>query len=242
MLLHPGIGDRRLWDDQLEVFAWNHRVVRPDIRGFGRSTMPPGPFSYHEDLAGLLDELKIPKASIVGVSFGGRIAIDFALAFPARVTALVLGAPSVSGAPAGEERARFEAEEEAAIECGDLDGATDLNVRTWVDGPHRSPEEVDPSVRERVRQAQRELFDLPVPQDVEYRRLVPPAYERLRDITAPTRVLIGDQDLDEVQDVAARVAAQVPGAELIRMPGVGHMLQMEQPAEFNRLVLEFLDR
>ena len=74
------------------------------------------------------------------------------------------------------------------------------------------------------------------------RRLDPPAYERLREISAPTRVLIGDQDLEDVQEVAARVAAQVRGAELIRMPGAGHMLQMEQPAEFTRLVLEFLER
>jgi pimeloyl-ACP methyl ester carboxylesterase len=242
VLLHPGIGDRRLWDDQFEVFSRTHQVVRPDIRGFGHSTMPPGAFSYHEDLAGLLDELGLEKASIVGVSFGGRVAIDFAIAFPERVTALVLGAPSVTGAPAGPERSRFETEEEEAIERGDLDGATELNLRTWVDGPKRSPEEVDPGVRERVRLAQRELFDLPMPEGADYRRLVPPAYERLSEIMAPTRVLIGDQDLQEVEEMAARVAAQVRGAELIQMRGVGHMLHMERPEDFNRMVLEFLDR
>ena len=242
VLLHPGIGDRRLWDDQFEVFSREYHVVRPDIRGFGQSTMPAGAFSYHEDLAGLLDQLELPRAALVGVSFGGRVAIDFSIAYPDRVTALVLGAPSVSGAPAGPARAQFETEEEEALERGDLDGATGLNVRTWVDRPLRSPEQVDPRVRERVREAQRELFDLPMPEGVDYRRLSPPAYERLQEITAPTRILIGDQDLEEVQVLAARVAAQVSGSELIQMRGVGHMLHMERPDEFNRLALEFLRR
>jgi pimeloyl-ACP methyl ester carboxylesterase len=97
VLLHGGNLDRRLWDPQFLALAREHRVVRYDLRGFGRSRDRDGPFQAHEDLRALLDMLGVPRASLVGLSGGGRIAIDFAFAYPDRVHRLVLAAPGLSG-------------------------------------------------------------------------------------------------------------------------------------------------
>jgi 3-oxoadipate enol-lactonase len=128
LLLHAGIADSRMWDDQFSVFAQHYNVIRYDFRGFGKSAMPPGLFSSHQDVASLLNFLNVEKAYVIGQSFGGYIAIDFILTYPEMVDALILGAPNVSGyEPSSEEIQRFCAEEEEALNRGDLVAATAIN-------------------------------------------------------------------------------------------------------------------
>jgi pimeloyl-ACP methyl ester carboxylesterase len=241
ILLHAGVADGRLWDDQFAIFAQTYRTIRYDLRGFGRSAMPAGQFSHHEDLAGLLDFLQVDRAIILGISFGGKVALDFVLAYPQRVLALVLGAPSVGGTQPSERIIQFWEEEETAVEQGDLDSAVELNLRLWVDGPFRQPDEVNADVRQKVGQMQREIFQMDIPEDVAELRLEPAANGRLAEITAPTFVLVGDLDLPEKVEQAARLAEQIPSAQHAIIPGVAHMLNMEKPALFNQLVLDFLD-
>jgi pimeloyl-ACP methyl ester carboxylesterase len=242
LLLHAGIADSRMWDEQFHVFAKHFQVIRYDLRGYGRTIVQPGRFAYHEDVNGLLTFLGVERAHLAGISFGSRIALDFALAYPEKATALVLGAPSVSGNTPMEDVKKFVAEEEAALERGDLVGAAELNVRMWVDGPHRAPDQVAPAVRDRVREMQYHAFTLPVPDDVAVEPLAPPALARLAEVQAPTLIVIGDQDVAYVQATAGRLAAEIPGAEKVVLPGVAHMVSMERPEEFNRIVLEFLKR
>ena len=99
VLLHEGIADSRMYDDQFNAFAQRYRVVRFDLRGFGQSDLPPGdePVALYEDLYGLLALLGIKKTYVLGMSMGGAIALDFTLAHPVMVDALILVAPGVSG-------------------------------------------------------------------------------------------------------------------------------------------------
>ncbi len=240
ILLHAGVADGRMWDDQFAFFAENYGTIRCDLRGFGRSAMPTGQFSHHRDVAGLLDFLQIAKAIVVGISFGGKIALDFALAYPQRVTALVLGAPSVGGTQPSERILQFWDEEEAAIVREDWDTAVELNLRLWLDGPHRLPDEVNPDVRQKVGQMQREIFQMDIPEDVEEVRLEPAANGRLAEIDVPTLVLVGDLDLPEKMEQAAWLARKIPNAQHTVVSGVAHMLNLEKPSIFNQLVLEFL--
>lgn len=99
VLIHGGNLDRRLWDEQFPLFARRHRVVRYDVRGFGRSTGQGARWAAHTDLASILDALHVERADLVGLSLGGRIAIDFALEYPTRVRSLVLSGPGLSGFP-----------------------------------------------------------------------------------------------------------------------------------------------
>ena len=240
ILLHAGVADSRLWDDQFAVFAQKYRTIRYDLRGFGRSAMPPGQFSHHDDVAGLLDFLQADRAIVLGISFGGKVAIDFALAYPQRVAVLVLGAPSVGGTQPSERIVRFWEAEEEAIERGDLDTAVELNLRLWVDGPQRQPDKVNPAVRQKVGQMQREIFQMDIPENVEELRLEPAANSRLAEINTPTLALVGDLDLPEKVEQAAWLTEQLPNAQHAVIPGVAHMLNMEKPALFNQLVLDFL--
>ncbi len=243
LLLHAGVADSRMWDGQFKVFAQHYQVIRYDLRGFGRSIVPSGAFANHEDVAGLLDFLGIDKAYVIGVSFGGYVALDFALAYPERVGALVLSAPNTSGyEPSSEEILRFCAEEEAAFERDDIMAATELNLRMWVDGPQRKPEQVDAAVREQVREMQTRAFTNPVPQGVEEQSLLPPAIGRLGEIRVPTLVIVGEQDVPEFIELSDIVAKGINGAEKVMIGGVAHLPSMEKPELFNRVVLDFLGK
>ncbi|MFZ0548507.1 MAG: alpha/beta hydrolase, partial [Candidatus Promineifilaceae bacterium] len=240
LLLHAGVADSRMWDAQFDAFSQHYRVIRFDLRGFGRSDMPSGSFSNYEDVRALLDYLQIESTYLIGISFGGLIALDFTLAYPDYVKALVLGATSVSGDTPSERIRQFWEAEDAAFESGDLDGATELNLRLWVDGPHRQPDEVDSAVREQVRQMQLNIFQKEVPDDVEERRLDPPAIQRLHELKIPVLLMVGDLDLEEKVALAERLEREIDSSEKVIIPGVAHMLNMEKPALFNEAVLDFL--
>ncbi|HEY8236943.1 MAG TPA: alpha/beta hydrolase [Gaiellaceae bacterium] len=146
VLVHAGICDSRMWDPQWETFPRAHRVVRYDLRGFGRSPLRPGRYSPPADLIALLDELALGPVTLVGVSMGGGISLQAAVARPELVSALVLVGSGVRGHDWSDYVTRTWAEEEAAFERGDLDAAVEVNLQTWVDGPRRSPERTASSV------------------------------------------------------------------------------------------------
>jgi 3-oxoadipate enol-lactonase len=240
VLLHAGVADSRMWDEQFEFFARQYRVVRYDWRGCGRSAVPATSVAHYEELAELLRHLKITRAHLVGLSFGGRIALDFTLAHPDMVEKLVLAAASASGGQPAPEQVQYGEAEDAALEAGDLNGATEITLRMWVDGPKRGPGEVNPAVRERVRQMQRQAYEIPFPEGFSEIGLEPPAIGRLGEIKAPTLVMVGDYDIQPKIDLARWLATEIPGAQLVIIEGVAHMINMEKPEEFNRVMLDFL--
>lgn len=239
VLVHAGIADSRMWDEHVEPLA-RYRVIRYDVRGFGQSTMPDGAFAHHEDLNSLLNILGIERAVLVGASMGGGVVVSFALEHPNMVRGLVLVNATVPGQEWSEAVERFGAEEADALERGDLDAATDLNVRMWVDGPHRTPEQVDPVVRERVRTMQRHAFTLLNPNAIE-RQLDPPALSRAGELRCPVLMIVGSEDMEDILDVAQRLAVGLPHARLEHIAGAAHLPSMERPEEFRRLLLPFLE-
>jgi 3-oxoadipate enol-lactonase len=242
VLIHAGVADSRMWDEQVAAFAPQYRVVRYDWRGAGRSAIPAVPFAQHEELRELFQHLGIARAHVVGLSYGSLIALDFTLAHPEMVEKLVLAAPGVSGSQPSAEQMQYNEAEEAALEAGELDGATEITLRTWVDGPGRGPGEVNPAVRERVRAMQRQAYEIPIPEGAEELDLEPPAIGRLSEVKAPTLIIVGDYDLQPKVEQARSMAEEIAGAQLVVFPGVAHMVNMEKPEEFNRAVLDFLNR
>ena len=239
LLLHAGVADSRMWDAQFGEFAQGFRTIRFDLRGFGMSQMPSGEFCNYEDVAGLLDALQIERARLLAWSFGGLIALDFALAYLDRVSALVLGAPSVSGTEPSQRIKAFWAAEEKAFDEGDLEAATELNLRLWVDGPEREAGEVDAGVRALVGVMQQEIFEMEIPDDIEERELEPPAAGRLAEIRVPTLVVVGSLDLEEKVAQSKEIAGQVVDGRCVRIDGAAHMVNMEKSEEFNRIVSDF---
>ena len=243
LLIHAGVADSRMWDDQFQTFALRYQVIRYDLRGFGKSAVPAGKFANQEDVTALFEFLGIKHAHVIGISFGGLIALDFTLAHPDKVTSLVLGAPDVSGREsASEDILHFAEEEEALLERDDLDSAAELNVRTWVVGLRRTPDQVDPVVRQRIYDMQYHAFTVTIPDKAEELSLEPPANTRLGEIQIPTLLIVGEYDLPDKQELIKQLAVEIPQAQLIVIPDAAHIVNMEQPAEFNRLVLEFLKK
>ena len=97
VMLHAGVADSRMWQAQADEFAKQFDVVRPDMRGFGDSELPPHPWKPREDLLALMDELRLKPAHLVGCSMGGSLAIDFVIDHPERVSKLVLVGAGVGG-------------------------------------------------------------------------------------------------------------------------------------------------
>jgi pimeloyl-ACP methyl ester carboxylesterase len=243
VLVHQGIADSRVWDAQWTSFADRYRVVRADLPGFGRSPIEHEPFGCARELADLLDALGIEGAGVVGGSLGGRVSLELAIGRPELVGALVLVAPGLPGFDwSAEVRASWEAEEEA-VTRGDLDGATEVNMRLWVDGPRRQPGDVDAAVRTAVAGMQRRALELQVPhwEGPDEDMLVPDVAERLGEVRAPTLVVVGEEDVEDMQRLARSVAASIPGARLAAIPQTAHVPNLERPAAFDAIVLGFLD-
>jgi pimeloyl-ACP methyl ester carboxylesterase len=243
VLVHAGICDSRMWDPQWETFPRAHHVVRYDMRGFGRSPLRPGRYSPPADLIALLDELALGPATLVGVSMGGGISLQVVVARPELVSTLVLVGSGVRGHDWSDYVTRAWAEEEAAFERGDLDEAAEVNLRTWVDGPHRSPDEVDPEIRRKVGEMQRRALELYVEggADAQEEALVLDIGDRLGEISVPTLVLVGELDVPDIHQLADRLEREIPGARRATIEGAAHVPSMERPDEFDRLVLGFLD-
>lgn len=243
-LVHAGVADRRMWTDLAGSLTGRHRVIRHDVRGAGESLPPAGPWSHHTDLLDLLDELLVTRTHLVGASMGAGIAAEAALARPALIGSLVLLAPGgalLDGTP-DSFRPIWDAEM-AALNRGDVDAAVELNLRAWVDGSRRGPEAVDPDVRAFVGQMQREAFELPSwdADQAPEGELAPPAAGRAAELACPVLVVVGDADDPAIIETAERIAAQAPRARLVVVPGVGHMLSLEQPAWFENVLTGFLD-
>ncbi len=241
VLIHAGICDSRMWDDQWTFLAQQYQVVRFDIRGFGRSSAPSFPFTPHEDLQALLEFLGIRKTYLLGASMGGQIALDFTLAHPEVVDGLILVGSALTDRKPSDGLILQWSQIRAALEGGDVAAANELELRMWVDGPYRSPAEVAAIVRERVRDMNAIKFDKHTP-EAQARPLEPPAAQRIGDVGVPTLVVVGDLDHVEILDSAERLTTGIPGAERLVIAGTAHLPSMEQPAAFNQAVQAFLDQ
>jgi pimeloyl-ACP methyl ester carboxylesterase len=232
-----------MWEPQWRAFQAGHRVVRYDARGYGESLPPVGGWSQHGDLLSLIDELGLGRVHLVGASMGAGIAAEAALARPETVASLVLAAPggALLGSPSDELQAVWR-EEIAALDGGDIDAAVEVNLRAWVDGPNRPPTHVDPAIRAFVATMQRDAFELPEwdPDDAPESELSPPADARLAEIDCWTLVLVGEADQPAIVDSAHRLVARVPAARIVSWPDVAHMVSLERPQEFERVVLDFI--
>ncbi|HZQ07750.1 MAG TPA: alpha/beta hydrolase [Anaerolineae bacterium] len=242
VMLHAGIASCKMWDPQFEHFAKSHRVIRYDLRGFGKTTAPPMEYSNRDDLLGLLDFLGVERAAIMGCSMGGNIALDFTLEHPERVATLILIAPGVSGhSISSPELQKMGDDVEAAIEAGDIDRAVELEMRMWVDGPKRTPDQVDPTIRSRVAAMDTASMRINT-EGYQPQRLHPPAIERLGEVRVPTLVIIGDADQPDLIELSYRLAREIPNAQLLELHDVAHLPNLERPEEVNQAIENFPPR
>ena len=240
VLIHAGVANLRMWDEQVPALRDAYRVIRYDTRGFGRTETDAVEFSNRADVAALLDHLGEESAHVVGFSRAGSIALDFTLEYPDRVRSLVVGAGGISGyeSPDGTAAETFDVAEKL-WEAKDWDALADWEADFWASGPGQPADRV-PDVRARVHdwvltnyRAEKEEGKPQV--------LDPPAAGRLDELKVPLLVILGTLDEPGTSGSMRHLAEAVPHARIEVFEGVAHMLNLERPERFNALLREFLD-
>jgi pimeloyl-ACP methyl ester carboxylesterase len=241
VLLHAGIANLGMWDEQMDAFGTQFRVLRHDIRGWGQTPDPAGDYRDHDDLKSLMTHLGVKRANILGISNGGRIAIDFSIAFPEMVDKLVLVAPALGGFdyPDDAEADRIEALADTAASQKDFAKAAEYEAALWAYGPTRSAKDVAPEFRKRALGFIRETLETPEGEGQGH-MLEPRAAGRLDEIRAETLLLFGDKDIAQMEAVVRELDAKIERSKLVLLPNVAHLPNMENPEAFNRIVLDFL--
>ncbi len=239
VMLHAGVADRRMWEPQVTALAEHFEVIRPDRRGFGLSDLPAEPWSPVDDLLSLMDQLSLKPAHLVGCSVGAKLAIDFALDHPERVSKLVLVGPGISGGNFGQSHPELWADVKAADDAHDLNAINQAEMKLWLAGPRRSVDQIALDLRRLFLDMNgtslKNDFDSAPEKEME-----PPAIDRLGEISAPTLVVVGDEDAAPIFDATDVLMAKVKGARKAVIHDAAHLPNLEHPEEFNRIVLDFL--
>ena len=241
LLLHAGISDSRMWDPQWAALSERFHAIRYDARGFGSSADPTRPYTLHGDALDVLDALELERAIVVGASMGGSAALDLALAVPHRVAAVATVNSTPSGWSHTREIMRLWEAVDAAYETQGLDAANELEMKMWLDGPHRPTDEVDRDLRFEVATVNRVLLERQAAFEVEPGELHPPAIERLSELRCPALVITGELDQPSVLAGAFELARQT-GAEHSEIGGAAHLPNLERPREFTAALIPFLER
>lgn len=235
VLLHDGMVNCYIWDDQFPVLAKSYRVIRYDRRGYGKSSDPRAKYSHIDDLNQIFIQLKVEKAVIFGMSSGGRLAIDFTLTYPEKVKALVLVGAVVSG----------------------YGYSTHMNTR----GGHFNPTvgSSDPVSISKyfIMDDPYEIYSGNKDAKIKVMKLLPYfgrdnlvptkpaekiAVRYLSEIKVPTLILVGEYDIPDVHAHAGVINAGILNSKREIIPKSGHLIPVEQPALFNEAVINFLNK
>lgn len=245
VLVHAGCADHRMWDEQFPFYARHYRVLRYDMRGYGNSSLSKNLFSNRDDLYDLLEALGIQQAHLVGCSMGSLTITDFALEHSEKVKSLVLVSPALSGYQYEGPPPQPLLEMIEARKAGKIEHAAELQAQLWADGPKRNSDRSNRAVHELVRQMS--LNALRLQEDIIRETtflieepLQPPAKERLEQIKVPTLVIVGELDDDSEMAIADVLTTHIKDAKKVVIKGAAHLPNMEEPEEFNQIVLEFL--
>jgi pimeloyl-ACP methyl ester carboxylesterase len=237
-LLHGFTFDLRMWEAQIGPLAARHRIVRYDLRGYGLSTLPqPGVlYSHADDLAALAERLGASRPHLVGFGLGGRVALDYALAYPGRTRSIVLVEGVVGGwtwSPAFQNAYRPVLE---AGQRGDVAAAK----AAWLQQPFFSAARERPEVMARVRRMVDDYSGWHFSHVDPERPLTPPAVRRLDELVGPTIALVGERDVPDVHRMADALVAGAPNARRTTLAGAGYASPLETPGRVNAAILAFL--
>lgn len=230
--------DLGMWDPQWLAFARRHRVIRYDMRGYGDSSLPDGPYSHVDDLLALLGFLGANPAHLVGLSLGGRVALRIAAQHPEAVRSLTLADPAMDGHIwSADWLRRWRAMSDAA-KGGDLVQAKKL----WREHILFEPANKEPGVAAALRIMIERYSGWHLGHPDPGSAPAVPVAQALAGIATPTLVVVGELDLPDFQSIARRLREELPAVESRTLAGAGHMSNMEAPRAFNELVLQHLER
>ncbi len=237
LCLHAGVADTRMWRAQMVGLGDAFQVTSYDRRGYGKTTTPDEPFSHIEDLEAVVDHLGGEAVSLVGASQGGRVAVDFALAFPDRVRSLFLIGPALSGAPSPDAFPTLIRERldrlDAAEAADDIDAVNEIEAILWLDGPEQAEGRVSGPLRRTFLEMNRIALEAP---ELTQEREPESAMAHLGNLTTATYVVWGALDFPHIAERCRRLVDTLPNASGHEIPGCAHLPSYERPEVVNPLI------
>jgi 3-oxoadipate enol-lactonase len=239
VLLHGYPFNRSMWREQAQALSTSNRVITPDLRGHGETTLTPEPATMEEmarDVVALLDKLDIKRVALGGLSMGGYVALAFYRRFPLRVRALIL-ADTRPQADTPEARRNREEQAEKILKEGMQAIADDFLKKVLTPETLNDKSEVTERVREMILKtdpqgAANALRGMAARHD---------QTDFLERILVPTLVIVGSEDQLTPPSDAELMRREIRGSRLSIIEGASHLSNLERPAEFNRALLDFLD-
>jgi len=240
VLLNDGILDRRMWDDQVQAFTAHYQVIRYDFRGWGQSPPPQEPFSFVDDLYRLLTFLHIEKAVLLGSLVGGGVAIDFAVEHPEMVDRIVVVAPMMNGFRYSASAASWAQTWHTIAQSGDASRLIELYMNDPTLGRRLKD---NTATRKRLETMLSDNFPI---YGVDLGSLLlgfdPPALSVLPTIRAPMLIVAGDTVNPDLQGIMETLQRGIRDAMTVIIPHAGYLANIEKSAEFNRIVLDWLNK
>ena len=244
VFIHAGVADHRQWNNEFKYFSDGYKVIRYDVRGYGKSEPVEEEYKHLDDLSALLEHLEVNEpVTLMGCSMGGGIAMDFALTQPARVSKLIMVASAPSGLKLDVEGPddKF-TKAEKAFEDGNLDLVAEIETQIWFDGMNRKPEEVNQEMRKLLFEMNRIALGH---EAKELGKRLPntqiESFEHLQEIKIPVLVLVGDNDIPYMQAASDYMIERIPNSRKVVIEDAAHLPNMDQPEEFRRNIQKFLD-
>lgn len=228
--------DSRMWDPQFDAFRSTHRIIRYDLRGFGRSSLPPAsPYSHEDDLNALLSNLGGDPAHVVGLSMGGRMALRFAAAYPQSVRSLVLADPALDGQSWSTDWQTRWSGMVSAARAGHISDAK----RQWLEHPLFGPSRANPTTTAHLTRMIEDYSGWHWHNKDLARAPTPDLSERLSEIRTRALVITGEHDTPDFQAVGNLLGENLPDVRRVIIKGSGHMVNLEAPQDFNAALLKF---
>lgn len=233
VFIHDGLVHSEVWEAQFSYFSKEYKVVRYDRRGYGKSSPATGNYSNLDDLNTLFTQLKIDRACLLGASSGGRLAIDFTLSYPQKVSSMILVGAVVGGF--SYTRHFYTRGDHLPTDLKD-DKQESLYYAS--DDPYEIYNENIDAQKKLIELVKNNPIRIYGTQIIASQKT--PAYKRLNEINIPVLILCGEFDIPDVHAHAGAINAGISNSRRMIIPKAGHLIPMEQPDLFNETVANFL--
>ena len=235
VLIHDGVVNSASFDDMWPILCREFRVVRYDRRGYGRSPAAKAPYSAQEDLAAVMAAAKMDHASLAGFSFGGGLAVSYAILHPEQVDRLIISGAAINGFQASPNFSKHITHIMMPIIFGDMDRVFEnASKETWILAPGNEEARVKAkALMKTYPQDQRHQMHDPI-------KSWPSDLPRMPQLKVPTLIMTGDHDIADNQAASGAAQALIPGSRRIVIDDAGHLMQLEHPKEIAGLIADFV--
>lgn len=243
LLVHAGVADCEQWERDFLYLSKSFQVIRYDMRGYGKSDPVDGPFSHLGDLEELVDQLDLtPPLILMGCSLGGVLSMDYALAKPEQIRALIMIGPGSCGFEIENCTQELFTEARQAFEEGDLNKLAEIQTQMWFDCLHAEIDQVDQSMRALLYDLNRSVLERETQLENQPSFYSDkPSLTKMEQVNFPVLVIVGSKDLPYMHATADFLAEKIHSARKEIIDDAAHLPNLDQPHLFQEVVVDFLD-